>query len=211
MEQLHEFFVTSAPHAHWIIFFLILLAGLNLPISLDALAITAAVLAAAFIPENTLILFLSLWVGAVISAWISYWFGRTVGSKLMERSWFQKMIRPEQLEKMKKFYDKHGLWAAIIGRFIPFGARNCLFMSSGMSRSSFAKFAIRDTFACLIWSGVAFSVFYSIGHNYEMIHSHLMTFNIVIFSLFAIVTGTILVIRKRTRALPSSNIEEEQK
>ena len=51
MEKWLEFTHAHAPHAHWIIFFAALLAGMNIPISIDLLMIISASLAAAVVPH----------------------------------------------------------------------------------------------------------------------------------------------------------------
>jgi hypothetical protein len=60
------------------------------------------------------------------------------------------------MDKVKKFYEKKGVFAFIIGRFIPFGVRNALFMSSGMSRLPFYQFVLWDAIACAAWSSICY-------------------------------------------------------
>ncbi len=197
MEQFHNWLVIYAPYAHWMIFGLILLAGLNLPFSLDALTITAALLAATVVPQNLYKLFVSVWLGAILSAYISYWLGRIVGNKLMRKPFFQKIINPESLKTMRRFYKDHGLFAMIVGRFIPFGARNCLFMSSGMSHTPFAAFIWQDFIACSIWATTCFSIYYSIGHNYDALMGHIRIVNLVIGALFLIAVTTFIIYKRK--------------
>jgi membrane protein DedA with SNARE-associated domain len=108
----------------------------------------------------------------------------------------------ERLEKIQRFYSKHGLWTLLLGRFIPFGIRNCIFMSSGMSRVSFMKFAFWDLLACLAWSSVSFYCFYLLGQNYHILFSHLKVINMVIFLAFSVtVIGFIWYKRRKKRAI----------
>lgn len=199
MELLHHFIVDYAPHAHYIIFFLILLAGLNLPISLDALTITAAILAATVVPQNTYKLFLSIWLGATLSACISYWFGRIVGNRLIHIPFFRRLLPQKQIAKMHRFYEKRGRWALVIGRFIPFGIRNALFMTAGISKFSFKTFVTTDFFACFFWAAICFPIYYSIGQNYDFIHSHLKVANGIIGTIFLIGLIAYLMDRRKKK------------
>jgi membrane-associated protein len=65
MDTLIAFFSQHAPHAHFFIFLAILLAGVNIPISIDLLLLLSALLAANVVPENTALLFLSVLLGSI--------------------------------------------------------------------------------------------------------------------------------------------------
>lgn len=160
--------------AHFAIFGAILLAGLNVPISIDAILIATAILASTIIPENRVVLFLSFYFGCVMAAWISYGMGRFFGNKLLKTRWVGGTLTPEKIEKVKRFYIRWGFLTLAIGRFIPFGVRNCIYMSTGMSKMSFATFAIRDSIACLIWTSIVFTLFYRASQDYKEISHHLM-------------------------------------
>ncbi|OGN52453.1 MAG: hypothetical protein A2Y28_03305 [Chlamydiae bacterium GWC2_50_10] len=179
--------LAHADFAPWYLFGAILLAGFNLPVSIDILLVAAALLAATALPEKMWHLFAAVSIGCYLSAWISYWVGRLlVGRGLLRLKFFSKLLSQERIERVKTFYDKYGLLTLVIGRFIPFGMRNCIFMTTGISRFSFVKFILRDALACLIWSTTAFFLFYFAGQNFETLYPYLKLFNLIIFSLFAI-------------------------
>lgn len=196
MDAFISWITTHANHAHWIIFGALLLAGFNIPISADVLIIASALIAATIIPEHSLHLYLAIFIGCYASAVIAYWVGRLLGRKLMRWRWFSRLLPPQRLEKAQRFYQRHGFWTLLIGRFIPFGVRNCLFMSSGMSRLSFKKFALWDLFACFIWSFSIFHLVYYLGHNPR----YLKVFNLILFSAFA-VTLILFIWYKRKKKL----------
>jgi len=181
MNSLAQFLSNHAEHAHWFIFLGALLAGCNLPISIDILLIMAALISAQFVPENLWILYSSLLVGCSISAWISYSLGRLLGNKLRKKPSLEKRI-----SSMQAFYQKYGIWAFILGRFIPFGARNALFMTTGMSRIPFLRFAFFDSIACFIWVSLFFTLFFHLGQNFEKLWFYAKTFNTYIFIGFSI-------------------------
>lgn len=199
METLVNFIVEHSSYAPLMVFVLILLAGLNIPISIDVIMVLTAFLAATLIPEHTTILFVSILFGTYFSAIICYWVGRKIGIKLLKIRYFSKLLPAEKLEKVGKFYEKHGLLTLLVGRFIPFGIRNCIFMTTGMSKANFRKFIMRDALACLIWASVCFFGFYRLGQNYEALLSKVKTLNLFIFLAFGVTVIALVWYKKYRR------------
>lgn len=194
-----EFIKAHANSAHWILLIGAILAGLNIPISIDLLMIIGATLAATVIPEHFFHIYFSLFIGCALSAWLAYWLGRTVGPKLARIPFFSKLISPKRMAKVRTFYQKRGAMALVIGRFIPFGVRNCLYMSSGMSRMPFLKFALCDGAACAFWSSLSFFLYYSLGKNIETLYSHVKWANFLIFALFSVTVIGIIWYKKKKK------------
>lgn len=200
METIISIISEHAHHAHWYIFFAIILAGLNIPFSIDLLILISAFLAAAIIPEHTVHLFLSCVLGCWFSASVAYWVGRLLGPKLCKVPFFSRLFNVQRLEKMKEFYKKYGMRTLIGGRFIPFGVRNCIFMSSGMSRMHFGKFVLIDALGCTLWCSIAFSIFYFLGQNYQVIWHYLKTFNLLVFGAFSVTVIAIVWYKSRRKS-----------
>ncbi len=206
MTELIEFLSRHAAHAHWFIFFGALLAGCNLPISIDVLVIIAALFSAKFIPEHTSLLFTFLFTGCLISAWISYVLGRTLGVKIAQWKWFKYLLSEQKVQNLRLFYTKYGVLTFIVGRFIPFGVRNCLFLSSGLSKMPFWRFVWQDFVACLIWVTTSFVLFYHVGQNFDVIWHYVKTFNLFLFLIFAVAVIS-AIWYKRAKSLRDSKIE----
>ncbi|MCH9614445.1 MAG: Inner membrane protein [Chlamydiia bacterium] len=187
--------------APYLIAALILLAGINIPISIDVVIVLAAFIAGSLVPEKALAFFLAITIASYFSAWLSYWFGRKLGRKVLKIRFFAKMFPEEKLERINKFYSKHGLLVLIIGRFIPFGTRNCIFMTTGMTEVSFSRFALRDLIACPIWASCAFYLWYSLGQNLDTLITYAKTLNIIIFSVFLLTLITLFWYKKRKKYL----------
>ncbi len=205
MDSLLNWIIEHAGHAHWIIFVGIILAGFNIPISIDILVISGAILAATVIPENTWLLYLSIFLGSSISAYVAYWLGRLVGPALLKWRYFAKLLPPHRLSRVQTFYEKYGLLTLILGRFIPFGVRNAIFFSTGMSKVSFPKFIFRDFLACFIWTAVSFSVFYALGHSYETIKHFLQSFYIFVLAAFGVTVIGFIWYKKRKKPAKESS------
>jgi membrane-associated protein len=186
MEALIEIVTRHAPNAHWYVFVAIILAGFNIPISADVLILLSAFIAATIVPEHTWHLFFAVLFGCYFSAMCAYWVGRLGGSQLQRWRFFATLFHPGRVAKIRNFYDKYGFRTLILGRFIPFGIRNCIFMTAGMSKMQFHQFILRDALACSIWCGVTFYLFYTLGQNYQVVWQYLKTFNLVIFTAFSV-------------------------
>jgi len=198
MENWLHFFQSHAHHAHWAIFAGALLAGLNIPISIDLLMILSATLASTIIPSHLPHLYGAIFFGCLFSAWLSFWFGRKFGPLIQKWPFFAKLVSPKKMNRVKSFYERKGAFAFVFGRFIPFGVRNLLFMSSGMSRISFSKFILWDACACFVWSGICFSLYYALGKNFDRLVSGVKWVNLLVFIAFGVtVIGTIWYKKKK--------------
>ena len=184
METLLHIIANNAAHAHWWFFFLLILAGVNFPISEDLLIITSAVMAATVIPENLIKLFIFVFFGCYLSDWLSYWMGRSLTPWLRKRRFLARLVDNKRILKVNQFYAKYGVFTLILGRFIPFGVRNFLFMSAGMGRMSFKKFMLVDGAACLLSNSTLFLISFSLAENYPMLMNFLHKINITFFLSF---------------------------
>lgn len=201
MESVVQFIFEHAQHAHWIVFWALMLAGLNVPISEDLIIIFSAVLAATVVPENTVKLFLGVFFGCYLSDWICYGMGRHFGPKLWNIKWFAKTFNPKKIEQIHHYYEKYGFLTLMIGRFIPFGVRNCLFLTAGLGKMPFRKFLLSDGIACILSNTILFTLAYTIGQNYQVLLSSLKTFNIVLFALFAALILGLIWHKKRKKTI----------
>lgn len=192
LESFFHYLETHQAGAPWVVFIAILLAGVNVPISIDLVLVFCAFLAASVIPESTYPLYFSILIGSAISAWVAYWLGRLFGRKLLKTKLLSKLISSKRLQKVENYYQKYGLLTLIVGRFIPFGVRNCIFITTGISRMKFWKFACADFLGCAAWSSLMFISFYHLGKNFETLKYHLKWLNICLFLAFSVTVITII-------------------
>ena len=200
MDELIQLIQENVTYAPYVIFGVLLLAGLNLPISEDALLFASALLAVKN-PDKLEILFASVFLGAYISDLIAYSLGRYLGPKIWEIKFIAKFLDQKMIDKLNSFYDRHGSLTLFIGRFIPFGVRNALFISAGLAKMNFKKFAAVDFAACLISCSTYFSLYYHFGPD---VLDFIKKSNIVIFSFF-ILFLTFILIRKKFNKKSANN------
>jgi membrane-associated protein len=149
------------------IFLALLLAGCNFPISEDIIIITGGVLAGTKMQDKRFEIWIALFVGAYLSDWIAYGIGRFFGPKIKKLKVLSKVITDERLKKMHFFYEKWGFFAFFIGRFIPLGGRNCLFISVGMGKMNFLKFIFIDAFAAFFSTTIAYLIVYNLSEYFS--------------------------------------------
>jgi membrane protein DedA with SNARE-associated domain len=163
--------------------------------------IFSAVLAATVVPENVYKLFLGVFLGCYLSDWVCYWIGRQFGPKLWNIRWFAKTFDRRRIDQVHHYYAKYGFWTLLIGRFIPFGVRNGLFLTAGLGKMPFGKFILSDGIACLCSNTALFYLAYAVGKNYQILLEALKTFNIFLFAFFGLsIIGFIWYKRKKKPA-----------
>lgn len=164
MDQVLTYIQQNIAMAPFVIFFLFCLAGVNVPISEDGLIFAAAVLASKN-PEHSIPIFSSVIVGAYVSDIFAYWVGRLLGPKLFEIKFFSKMVTRERFDKVSRFYARFGITTLIIGRFIPFGVRNALYMTAGIGRMRMPIFLVANIIAVSMTCSTYFYLYYRYGED----------------------------------------------
>lgn len=195
METLTLLIESNVQYAHWIIFGALLLAGLNIPVSEDAMLFISAVLASRhgeYLPH----LFIGVYMGAYISDLICYSLGRFLGPKLFEIRFFANMVPPARIDKIHAFYEKYGIITLVVGRFIPFGVRNGLFLTAGLGQMKFLKFALSDLTACTISTVTFFTLYYRYGGT---VIDYVKEGNLIVFSIAAIALLAYLIVKHRSK------------
>ncbi len=190
MDGIFAFFCEHAEYAHLIIFGLIMLAGFSIPISEDLMLLLAGGIASTCVPEQATTFYIWIFFACWLSAWEAYWVGRLLGPKLFKIKWFHHILSPKRLEKLKRYLRKFGIFTFIVGRFIPGGVRNAIFMSSGLTKMPFHIFVIRDGIACLIASLTIFYVGFISGQHINVIMHYFVMYERVIILLIIILLIT---------------------
>jgi membrane-associated protein len=186
MEILTAWITQHIHIAPWLIALLIILASVNLPISIDILLAFTAFLASNALKEKAILLYGIFILACIIAASTTYWLSRCFGRKLLKIKLFSKVLSKSRLQKIENIYKKYGCFVFIAARFIPFGVRNCVFFFSGISKTNYAKFLFFDTLGCVIWCASFAFLFTAVGQNYQLLISTIKTVNICI--LVALVT-----------------------
>jgi len=180
-----------------VIFISLLLGGLNLPISEDIIVITAALLCKqerASIP----VFYAALYFGAVLSDYLVYCWGVLLRRGRISGRFFTKIINEHNIRRISAALERHGFLTFLFGRFIPFGVRNIIAMTSGFVAFPFYKFAAFDAIAALCNISALFWLVYFLGQR----GGHFMKI-IGIILLLVFVCFSIYIMRSEKFIAPS--------
>jgi len=162
-------------------FFCLLLAGLNFPISEDLIIITGALICQEREKTSLLIsTFAAIYAGAVISDYFPYFLGKYIRKGTIKFRFAVRLASSKRVDRMHHYLNKYGIFTFIVCRFVPFGMRNTLFLSSGFSGLRLRRFALYDTIAATISISTLFFLTYHFG---EAINKPLHAVKIALFVL----------------------------
>lgn len=165
-----------------LVFIALLLGGFNLPISEDVLVATSATLCHSE-KANITAFYLAIFFGSSLSDWLVYLWGWLLGRGLISNRLFKSIIKEENTMRFSKALEKYGIFAYIVVRFIPFGVRNIMSMTSGFVGFKFYKFAFFDTIAVLCNTSALFWLVYFFGKTGG---KYMKTFGLILFFMFII-------------------------
>jgi membrane-associated protein len=192
MESFLQFICAHAHDAWWILFCLLMLAGLNVPISEDLVLLIAGIIGSTCLQGEWHHLFFWVWLGSYVSAWEAYWVGRLLGPKLYKVRWFGHVITPHRIERINHYYEKFGIFTFVVGRFCPGGIRNALFMTAGLGKMPFPKFIFRDGIACFFSSNVLFHIGFQFGKHHEALLHYFFTYEKIVLTVVCVAIATVI-------------------
>ena len=130
------------------VFLVLLLCGLGLPVPEDIPIITSGYLVhlgtMSFWPALTVNL-----LGIMLGDLMIYGFGYLMGPRALEHRMLHRVVTPERMEKVHRFFERHGRKAIFFGRFVA-GLRAPLFLAAGITRLPLRIFFGMDLAAALL-------------------------------------------------------------
>lgn len=197
MESILLYICEYSAYAPYIFFGLLLLSGIGLPVSEDIVLLIAGAFGGLCTQEDTSTSKLYVWVffGSWISAWEAYWLGRHFGPKVLTMKWFRGVITPRRLVEIKTIIEKFGAVAFFVGRFLPGGVRNALYVTSGLTKMPFKLFLMRDVGACLLSTATFFYIGHFFGSNYQEIIKYFKLYEKTV--LIAVILLVVILILSR--------------
>ncbi len=168
MSQILSFFTGLPP----ILIYVLLGAGAALenivpPVPADTFVVLGGFLAAQGRAEP-LSVFLATWGANVVSALVVYAAGARYGPDFFGRGLGRRLLQPQQLERLSRFYDRWGQWAIFLTRFLP-GFRAVVPVFAGVTHQRFLPVAVPLVIASAIWYGFLTWAGAVTGRNIETI------------------------------------------
>ena len=194
LSDIPDYLISMAPYLHYVSFALLILAGFNLPISEDVVMIVSGSIAATVVPENTFIILVGCFLGAYNSDIFAYCMGRYFLSWVIRHKRMANIIPVKKIKTMEQYFSKYGEKTLFFGRFIPFGFRNAVFMTSGVLGMKFYHFLIIDFLALCSTTAILFTLGYKFGGNYQIVIDFANKFYFILFP--ALILIIVFFIRK---------------
>jgi len=144
----------------------LMLAGLSVPISEDLIIITGALICQEK-PSMLIPIFAATYAGVVISDYFPYLLGKYIRKGTVKSNFITRFFSPKKIVRIHRYLDRYGIFAFIVGRFIPFGVRNTMFLTSGLFGVRLRRFALYDTTAATISVSTLFFLAYHFGESVE--------------------------------------------
>lgn len=92
-----------------------------------------------------------LFVAAVLGDNCNYWIGRKIGLKIFDIKFKGKsIVKREYLTKTEAFFDKNGVKAIIMARFVPF-VRTFAPFAAGVGKMEYKKYFLFDVLGGFLW------------------------------------------------------------
>ena len=96
-----------------------------------------------------LLFFLS--IAAVLGDNINYWIGRRIGLGVFEwKIRGRQLVKESYLKKTEDFFEKRGVFAIIMARFVPI-VRTVTPFAAGVGKMNYRKFLLFDTIGGVLW------------------------------------------------------------
>ena len=155
----------------------------------DSLLFTAGLFARSGYLNLSYVLIL-LFIAAVLGDNSNYWIGRKIGLKVFKINFRGKpLIRKEYLDKTHQFYEKFGVKAIIMARFVPI-VRTFAPFAAGVGEMNYKKFLSFDILGGALWIGSLTIAGYLLG-EVEIIRKRidLVCLGIILLSVLPIIIG----------------------
>lgn len=121
----------------------------------SSMLFAAGILAAGGI-FNVWVLIALMTLAAVLGDNVGYWFGSTIGHSFFTK----KHSRQLHLAQARKFYEKHGVLAVVLARFVPV-VRTFAPIVAGIAGMKYRHFLFYNIIGGILWaSGVTLSGFF---------------------------------------------------
>lgn len=100
---------------------------------------------------SLMIILTSLFLAAVLGDNINYWIGRRLGLGVFEwKVRGRQLVKPSYLEKTEQFFEKRGVAAIIMARFVPI-VRTFTPFAAGVGKMKYRTFVMYDIIGGFLW------------------------------------------------------------
>ena len=128
---------------------------------------------------NLALLFLVMATGAILGDTVNYWAGHFIGPRAFSGE--VKYLKKEHLDRTHEFYEKHGGFAVVLGRFVPI-VRTFVPFVAGIGAMTYNHFITYNVLGAVAWTGLFLGLGYFFG-NIPVVKDN---FSLVIIGIIAV-------------------------
>jgi membrane protein DedA with SNARE-associated domain len=149
---------------------------------------------------NILGVFLAGLLGSVLGALIWYYPGKFLGEERLKTladkygKWLS--ISSQDISKAKRWFDKKGSKAVLIGRLVP-GIRTLISVPAGISNMPLLPFLFYTTLGSAAWVGLLTYSGYLLGSQYELVDKYLAPVSKIVLGGLVLIFAFWVLKRKR--------------
>jgi membrane protein DedA with SNARE-associated domain len=110
--------------------------------------------------------------GSVAGALLNYFIALRLGRPIVLKIGHYFFFGTEALEKMERYFAKHGEISTFNGRLIP-GVRQYISLPAGLARMHLGKFAVYTALGAGIWVSILTILGYVLGSQQELLRDNL--------------------------------------
>nr|WP_216367838.1 DedA family protein [Geobacillus sp. DSP4a] len=128
--------------------------------------------------------------GSIVGAIVLYGIGRLLSVERLERivdrwgGWLR--VKPEDISKANRTFQRYGVWAVFLGRMIPL-VRSLISIPAGMSKMNIWLFVWLSVLGTLIWNTLLISIGAALGQSWEKVSEVIGMYAEVVYVIIAII------------------------
>ena len=192
-----------ASYGYLAIFVLMVAESACIPVPSEVTMVFGGALAAGAVPGAHLNLALVIAVGVagnVVGSYIAWGVGAYGGRAAWRRWWRYVLLRPSDIDRADRWFDRHGTKAVLFGRLLPV-VRTFISLPAGIARMPPVRFGIYTLIGCIPWTAALAWAGYAVGANWQHVVSafHGVTYALVAVIVLLVVAAIVLLVRRRIR------------
>jgi membrane-associated protein len=170
----------------------------------DYLLFLSGMLCDAYLGGNIALVYFCILGAAITGNFSGYMFGKIVGKNFEKRpdTWY---FKKKYVEETRKFLNKNGGKALIIGRFLPI-IRTFAPLLAGIARMPMGVFALYNVLGALLWTSTLVLGGYYLGKSFPKLANYV---EYIVFFFLAVTTVTLikgyLKVRKQSKQNQTNN------
>ena len=192
-----------ASYGYLAIFVLLVAESACIPVPSEVTMVFGGALAAGAVAGAHLNLALVIAVGVagnVVGSYIAWGVGAYGGRAAWRRWGRYVLLRPSDIDRADRWFDRHGTKAVLFGRLLPV-VRTFISLPAGIARMPPVRFGIYTLIGCIPWTAALAWAGYAVGANWQHVVSafHGVTYALVAVIVLLVVAAIVLLVRRRIR------------